>query len=106
MFEWPRIVIKSGEVIVEQGAIRAATIGKTLHVNPLYDEGIVPQSKEWFEKFYSIRFRNYPVDSSYMHKPELIEMWQEGKEEWATGGRHFGNANAENGNNGNANGNS
>ncbi len=106
MFELPRMVIKSGEVIVEQGEIRAAPIGKTLHVAPAYDEGIVPHIKEWFEQFYSIRFRNYPVDASYLHQSELIEMWQAGKQEWATGGRHFGNANAENANNGNANGNS
>src|SRR5438046_9561316 len=32
MFELPRYVIKSGQVIVEQGEIREPLIGKTLHV--------------------------------------------------------------------------
>lgn len=37
MFEMPRVVIKSGEVLVEQGEIRKTLIGKTLHVSPNYD---------------------------------------------------------------------
>src|SRR4029079_16744883 len=57
MFELPRMVIKSGKVIVEQGEIREGRIGKTLHVQPEYDRGVEADIQEWFEKYYSIRWR-------------------------------------------------
>jgi len=74
MFEMPRVVIKSGQVIVEQGEMRHAPIGKTLYVEPAYDIERETDIQEWFEKYYSIRWRNYPVDASYMHDPEVVEM--------------------------------
>ncbi len=66
MFELPRFVIKAGEVVVEQGEIRQDLYGKTLHVAPGYDEGVLPDIKAWFEEFYTIQFANYPVDESYL----------------------------------------
>jgi formylmethanofuran dehydrogenase subunit A len=72
MFELPRMVIKSGRVIVEQGEIRDPLIGKTLHVAPGYDHDVESDIQEWFEKYYSIRWRNYPVDDSYLHDSELV----------------------------------
>jgi len=74
MFELPRLVIKSGRVIVEQGEIRDPLIGKTLHVEPEYDHEVEHDIQEWFEKYYSIRWRNYPVDSSYLHESEVTPM--------------------------------
>jgi len=72
MFEMPRVVIKSGEVLVEQGEIRKTLNGKTLHVSPNYDIGVEPDIKEWFEKYYSIQWRNYPVDLSYLSESCVI----------------------------------
>ncbi|MEX2172397.1 MAG: formylmethanofuran dehydrogenase subunit A [Pirellulales bacterium] len=72
MFELPRMVIKSGRVIVEQGEIRDPLNGKTLHVQPEYDTEVESDIQEWFEKYYSIRWRNYPVDESYLHESEII----------------------------------
>ena len=72
MFELPRMVIKSGRVIVEQGEIRDPLNGKTLHVQPDYDHEVEADIQEWFEKYYSIRWRNYPVDESYLHESEII----------------------------------
>ncbi len=72
MFEMPRLVIKSGRVIVEQSEIREALIGKTLHVQPHYDVEVEPSIQQWFEKYYSIRWRNYPVDLSYLHASEVV----------------------------------
>lgn len=66
MFELPRLVIKAGEVIVEQGEIRQDTYGRTLHVAPVYDEGMVPDIRAWFEDHYTIQFANYPVDAAYL----------------------------------------
>ena len=80
MFELPRIVIKAGTIMVEQGEIRAAPQGKTLHVNPTIDQDIIPHIQEWFEQYYSIRFRNYPVSDAYLHDAEIISGWQKAGE--------------------------
>ena len=61
MFELPRMVIAGGEILVDQGDIRKSPVGKTLHVSPNYDVSIEKEIGEWFEQFYSIQFRNYPV---------------------------------------------
>jgi formylmethanofuran dehydrogenase subunit A len=72
MFELPRTVIKSGRVMIDQGEIRDPLLGKTLHVAPDYDHDVESDIQEWFEKYYSIRWRNYPVDDSYLHESELV----------------------------------
>ncbi len=54
MFEMPRLVIKSGRVIVENSEIRETLIGKTFHVQPSFDHELEPYIQEWFEKYYSI----------------------------------------------------
>ena len=72
MFEMPRYVIKAGQVIVENGEIRAAVQGKTLHVSPDYDRDVEVNIADWFEKYYSIRFRNYPVSEEYLHEHETV----------------------------------
>jgi formylmethanofuran dehydrogenase subunit A len=72
MFELPRYVIKAGQVLVEEGEIRQTTDGKTLHVAPGYDREVETNIAEWFEQFYSIRFRNYPVSSEYLQAAEQI----------------------------------
>ncbi len=74
MFESPRIVIKSGRVMIDDGEMRDPFIGKTLHVVPDYDREVESDIQEWFEKYYSIRWRNYPVDDSYLHESELVPM--------------------------------
>jgi formylmethanofuran dehydrogenase subunit A len=74
MFELPRVVIKAGEVIVEQGELRQAPIGKTLHVQPAYDVGREAAIQDWFEKNYSVRWRNYPVDPGYLPQREAVRM--------------------------------
>ena len=72
MFELPRTVIKAGEVIVDNGEIRTAPIGRTLHVQPDYDPAREADIRTWFEKYYSIQFRNYPVTSDYLHDPQIV----------------------------------
>lgn len=72
MFSLPRVVVKAGEVIVDQGDLRGAPIGKTLHVAPEYDRDAERDIQTWFEQFYSIRWRNYPVDASYLHESEVV----------------------------------
>ncbi len=72
MFELPRYVIHAGEVVVDGGEIRRHSEGKLLHVAPAYDEACVPDIQAWFEQNYSIQFRNYPVDLSYLHENEVV----------------------------------
>jgi formylmethanofuran dehydrogenase subunit A len=76
MFELPRFVIQAGRVLVEQGEIRETRIGKTLHVEPDYDRQMESVIQEWFEKCYSIQWRNYPVDPSYLHESCVIQTRQ------------------------------
>jgi formylmethanofuran dehydrogenase subunit A len=66
MFELPRFVLKAGEVIVEQGEIRQELFGRTLHVDPQFDAGVLPDIQKWFEACYTIQFANYSVDTHYM----------------------------------------
>lgn len=66
MFELPRYVIKSGRVIVDGGELRHPLSGQTLYVQPEYDTSVEPDIAAWFEDAYSVRFRNYPVDESYL----------------------------------------
>jgi formylmethanofuran dehydrogenase subunit A len=73
MFELPRIVFKAGRVIIEQGEIRDPVQGNTIHhVAPDYDHGVEADIQQWFEKYYSIRWRNYPVSDSYLHGSTLV----------------------------------
>ena len=72
MFELPRYVIKSGRVIVEEGEIRDPLLGKTLHTGPEYDRDLEQDISQWFEQYYSIRFRNYPVSEDYLHEAEKV----------------------------------
>ncbi len=66
MFELPRYVIKSGQVIVEQGDIRTPVMGKTIHVQPSYDQGVQKSISDWFDRYYSVRLGNYPVSAEQL----------------------------------------
>jgi formylmethanofuran dehydrogenase subunit A len=72
MFELPRYVIHAGDVVVEDGEIRSTQNGRLFHVAPSYDEGAVPHIREWFERYYTIQFRNYPVDDHYLQEHEVV----------------------------------
>lgn len=72
MFQLPRYVIKAGQLLIEDGEIRAAPNGRSLYVAPEYDQEIEKDIAAWFEQFYSIRFRNYPVSDDYLHDPLQI----------------------------------
>ena len=58
--------------MVEQGEIRRDLYGRSLHVAPGYDEGILPDIKKWFEAYYTIQFANYPVDPSYLSEGSVV----------------------------------
>ncbi len=72
MFELPRYVIHHGDVVVDDGEVLSSNAGTLFHVEPEFDLDVVPDIQEWFEEHYTIRFNNYPVDSSYLQKHESI----------------------------------
>jgi formylmethanofuran dehydrogenase subunit A len=72
MFELPRYVIHAGEIVVEDGEIRSTQNGRLFHVAPGYDESALPHIREWFERCYTVQFRNYPVDDTYLRDHEVI----------------------------------
>jgi formylmethanofuran dehydrogenase subunit A len=73
MFELPRYVIKSGQVLVDDGELRETMDGRTLYVAPEFDRDIESNIAEWFEKYYSIQFRNYPVSDAYLHAARQVK---------------------------------
>jgi formylmethanofuran dehydrogenase subunit A len=73
MFSLPRMVLKAGRVIVQQGEIRENIEGRSLYVTPSFDPGAIPDIEAWFEENYTIQFANYPVDDSYLCEGHRIE---------------------------------
>ncbi len=61
MFELPRYVIQSGRTVIDDGELRDPVEGRTLYVAPEYDRSVESHIAQWFDEFYTVRFRNYPV---------------------------------------------
>jgi formylmethanofuran dehydrogenase subunit A len=59
MFQLPRLVLKGGETIVDDGEIRATSAGGALSLAPAFDAERLPAVRRWFEEHYSVRFANY-----------------------------------------------
>jgi formylmethanofuran dehydrogenase subunit A len=72
MFALPRYVIKAGEIVVDDGEIRTSALGRTFHVEPGYDEAVVPGLREWFEGGYTLQFANYPVAADDVANPARV----------------------------------
>jgi formylmethanofuran dehydrogenase subunit A len=61
MFATPRFVIKGGALVVEEGQLRRAPAGRRLHVRPAYDVAVERDLKQFFDRYATISFQNYPV---------------------------------------------
>ena len=61
MFSTPRYVVKGGTLVVEEGHLRRAPAGRRLHVRPGYDERVERGLREFFDRYSTISFDNYPV---------------------------------------------
>ena len=73
MFSCPRYVVKEGIVLVEEGHIRQEAFGKTLFVSPQYDAAIEIRIRDFFKKYYTIEFENYPVQlEHYLPRPQEV----------------------------------
>jgi formylmethanofuran dehydrogenase subunit A len=71
LFSYPRYVIKSGEVVVEEGDVRQVTEGREFIVHPACDEHIEEYLRPLFQKVYTISFDNYPVEMERLRHPEI-----------------------------------
>ena len=71
MFGHPRYVIKSGEVIIDAGDIRATPEGREFIVQPSYDPTTEEFLQPLFEDCYTMQFENYPVELERIEHPEI-----------------------------------
>jgi len=72
MFSYPRYVIKSGEVVVEEGELRQSLEGRQFVVKPYYDESIEDYLRPLFQQHYTISFENYPVTPERVHGLNVV----------------------------------
>jgi formylmethanofuran dehydrogenase subunit A len=61
MFATPRYVLKTGELLVEEGQLRRAPRGRRLRLQPGFDEAVLPDLKRHFDAYSTVAFENYPV---------------------------------------------
>lgn len=61
MFATPRYVVKGGTLVVEEGHLRRAPVGRRLHVRPDYDRTIEAPLRDFFDRYATVAFDNYPV---------------------------------------------
>jgi len=61
MFATPRYVVKNGTLVVEEGQLRRAPLGRRLHVRPAYDGSVESGIRRFMDQYSSVSFKNYPV---------------------------------------------
>jgi formylmethanofuran dehydrogenase subunit A len=61
MFATPRYVIKEGTLVVEEGQLRRAPVGRRLRLRPGYDDAMLVDLRRHFEAYSTVAFENYPV---------------------------------------------
>lgn len=61
MFELPRMVMKAGEILVDDTEIRQTVSGQTLSVAPSYDLDRQASIETWFNQNYSLRAEHFGV---------------------------------------------
>jgi formylmethanofuran dehydrogenase subunit A len=71
LFRYPRYVIKSGEIVVEEGDIRKMSEGREFVFRPGYDPSIEAYLRPLFQQYYTISFENYPVELERIEQAEI-----------------------------------
>lgn len=69
MFSYPRYVIKGGEVVIEEGHIRATPTGSEMIVLPDHDPDMDDFMRPLFEDCYTMSFENYAVEMERLENP-------------------------------------
>jgi formylmethanofuran dehydrogenase subunit A len=71
MFGHPRYVIKGGEVVIEEGDIRATPDGREYISRPHYAPDTDEFLQPLFEDCYTMQFENYPVEMERIENPAI-----------------------------------
>jgi formylmethanofuran dehydrogenase subunit A len=71
LFSYPRYVIKGGEIVVEEGEVRAVTDGREFIVQPPCNRDIEDYLRPLFQKLYTMSFDNYAVEIERLRRPEV-----------------------------------
>jgi formylmethanofuran dehydrogenase subunit A len=74
MFSYPRYVIKSGEVVIEEGELRHSVDGHNYSVKPRYDESIEAFLRPLFQQQYTMSFDNYPVELERVRGMQTVSL--------------------------------
>jgi formylmethanofuran dehydrogenase subunit A len=72
LFAYPRYVLKGGQVVVEEGQVRAVTPGREMIVQPEFDPAIEEYIRPLFQKVYTMSFENYPTEIERLYHPEVV----------------------------------
>ena len=61
MFATPRYVVKGGTLVVEEGQLRRAPVGRRLHVRPTFEASMERDLRRYFDQYATVSFDNYLV---------------------------------------------
>ena len=67
MFAHPSMVIKGGQIVVENGKIKKYIWGKTHTVKPEYDASIEKSLDKFFNKYHTMKLENYIIEDEEMN---------------------------------------
>jgi formylmethanofuran dehydrogenase subunit A len=73
LFSYPRYVLKGGEIVVEEGEIRAVSEGREFIVHPVCDNQIEEYLRPLFQSVYTMSFENYPVEMERLRRTDLVD---------------------------------
>ena len=73
MFALPRYVIKAGEIVVDDGELRAAPPGATLLTAPEVDPGARAELESWFLSEASLHPSSFEVGESEVSRPLVVK---------------------------------
>jgi formylmethanofuran dehydrogenase subunit A len=71
LFGQPRYVVKGGQVVLEDGEIRAVAEGRAFLVRPSFDEQIEAYLRPLFEQVYTMSFDNYAMELERIAHPDV-----------------------------------
>ena len=66
MFAHPSMVLKDGQIVVENGKIKKYIWGNTQTVKPEYDKSIEKDLKKFFDKYHTMKLENYIISNDEM----------------------------------------
>jgi formylmethanofuran dehydrogenase subunit A len=73
MFQAPRYVIKGGEIVLEEGAVRDVVEGREFVTRPGYEAEVETYLRPWFQQYYTMSFDNYPVEEDRVQGMQLTD---------------------------------